>query len=69
MSTFALPPWNYRGSDAKKALNHRVVLDGFCVSREFYLHSYFHDFTVGKGERGELRCATIQFCHRNAMVS
>ena len=33
------------------ALNHRVVSDGFCVSREFYLHSYFHDFTVGKGDR------------------
>jgi hypothetical protein len=55
------------------ALNHRVVSDGLCVSHELYLHSYFHDFTVGKGDRGVAALcrflqAAIQFRHRNAMV-
>jgi hypothetical protein len=32
------------------ALNHQVAVEGFCVSCGFDLLSYFHDFTVGKGD-------------------
>jgi hypothetical protein len=41
------------------ALNHRVVSDGFRVSRGFDLLSYFHDFKLGKGDWDVARIAQV----------